>query len=267
MHIDVSFNTTIKNIIFNSDDIKRYYLKIHPNTKYSLDSILNEIFYVLKTGISWRDLRSSIKWQSIYFHFQRFVKFNIFKKLYLQLREPYFANNKTDIQIIDSTFIANKCGKNKIARNVFFKNKNCNKVSLLTDVNGIPLSVLVNSGNVHNNVHNNVHDNSFINAHINDIAFLNKNKKTLLLADKAYEGKNIRDNLKNNNYSLMVAKKKNAKTKYKFNKETYKKRIVIENTFQKLKIFRRIQIRYDSLVDTYFGFLFIAISIIIFKNI
>lgn len=259
MHIDTSFKTTIKNIILNSDDIKRYYLKTHPNTKYSLDNILNEIFYVLKTGISWRDLRSPIKWQSIYFHFQRFVKHNIFKKLYLQLRDTYFSNNKTDIQIIDSTFIANKCGKNKIARNVFFKNKNCNKVSFLTDVNGVPLSVLVNSGNVH--------DNSFIDAHINDIAFLNKNKKTLLLADKAYEGKNIRDNLKIHNYSLMVAKKKNAKTKYKFNKKTYKKRIIIENTFQKLKIFRRIQIRYDSLVNTYFGFLFLAISIIIFKNI
>jgi len=258
MHINTSFILVIKNIILNSIEIKHFYLKSHPNTKYSLDCILNEIFYVLKTGISWRDLRSTIKWQSIYFHFQRFIKFNIFKTLYLQLRKTYFTNNKTNIQIIDSTFIANKYGKNNIARNAFFKNKNCNKVSILTDINGVPLSVLINSGNVH--------DNSFIYTHINDISFLNNNK-TLLLADKAYEGKNIRNNLKIHNYSLMVAKKKNAKSIYKFNKKIYKKRIIIENTFQKLKIFRRIQIRYDSLVNTYFGFVFLAISSIIFKNI
>ena len=29
----------IGNIILNSDDIKHYYLKTHPNTKYSLDGI------------------------------------------------------------------------------------------------------------------------------------------------------------------------------------------------------------------------------------
>ena len=67
----------------------------------------------------------------------------------------------------------NKYGKNKIARNKWFKNKNCNmqclhsarkkvfflcKISIITDVNGIPLSVLINKGTVH--------DLSFINGHI-----------------------------------------------------------------------------------------------------
>ena len=42
--------------------------------------------------------------------------------------------------------------------------------------------------------------------------------------------------------------------------DRYKRRISTENTFQKLKVFRRIQIRYDLFIDTYLGFLFLAIS-------
>ena len=126
------------------------------------------------------------------------------------MRSKYFSNHKFNVQIIDSTFIANKFCNDNIARNIFFKNKNCNKVSLLTDVNGIPLSVLVNSGNVH--------DSSFLNDHISDF-FITNNKrpqKITLLTDKTYEGKNIRADLNNFNYSLMIPKKKKSKTNYPF---------------------------------------------------
>ena len=259
--INTSFKEIIKTVILNNKQINKFYLKRHSNTKYILDDILNDIIYVLKTGISWRDLRSPIHWKSVYFHFQRFIKNNIFKSLYLKLRNAYFSNHKTDIQIIDSTFIANKYGKNKIARNIFFKNKNCNKVSFLTDVNGVPLSVLVNTGNVH--------DNSFIDNHVHDIYIVNKkrNDSTILLADKAYEGKNIRFYLNIYGYSLMVPKKKKSVSDDPFDASLYKKRIFVEHSFQKLKVFRRIAIRYDSLMDTYLGFLFLAVSHLIFKKI
>ncbi len=39
----------------------------NPNSKYKLNENLDDIFYVLKTGISWRNLRSTIPWKSIYF--------------------------------------------------------------------------------------------------------------------------------------------------------------------------------------------------------
>jgi hypothetical protein len=87
VRVSVSFIKSIKHIILSNKNIKHFYTKLYPNTKYSLDDILNDIFYVLKTGISWRELRSSVNWQSVYFHFQRFVEFNIFKLFYLQLRK------------------------------------------------------------------------------------------------------------------------------------------------------------------------------------
>lgn len=257
----LSFKEVLRKTIINDANIGRFYTSNFLHTKYKLSDIIDDIFYVLKTGISWRSLRSHINWQSVYFHFKRFVTNNIFKKFYLSLRSQYFSNNKTEVQIIDSTFIANKYGKNVVARNIFFKNKNCNKISFLTDLKGVPLSVLVNSGNIH--------DSKFINEHMNDIFIINKNfnKSNILLADKAYEGKNIRTSLKTFNYKLFVPAKKNSKIKYPFNKKLYKKRIIIEHSFQKLKVFRRIQLRYDSDIETYLSFLYLATSFLIFNNL
>jgi len=162
---NICFKNYLKLIIINDKHIGKYYVNLYPNSKYSIDDILDDILYVLKTGIAWRDLKSIVNWQSVYFHFKRFVTNNIFKKLYIELRNTYFANNKTNIKIIDSTFIMNKYGKNIKARNKYFKNKNCNKISILTDIKGIPLSILFNSGNVH--------DISFVKKHINDVYYIN----------------------------------------------------------------------------------------------
>ena len=104
---------------------------------------------------------------------------------------------------------------------------------------------------------------------MNDLIFFDKSSKTkstILLADKAYESKKLRDSLKSNNYSLMIPKKSNAAKSYPFDKKLYKNRIYVEHTFQKLKVFRRIATRYDSLLDTYLAFLYFAISIVILKN-
>ena len=59
---------------------------------------------------------------------------------------------------IDSTIIYNKYGINKIGRNKFYKNKNTTKISLMTDINGFPLSIFFMKGNYH--------DNSVFNKHI-----------------------------------------------------------------------------------------------------
>lgn len=81
---------------------------------------MTEIIYLLKTGISYRDLRSQINSQTIYFHF---------KRVFLKFQQIFAHNNTLNVQLIDSTFIMNKFGTNKI--------------SLVTDVNGIPLYVCI----------------------------------------------------------------------------------------------------------------------------
>jgi hypothetical protein len=50
MNFDIKIE--FKNIVLNSPVISSTFLKTHPNSKYSLDLIIDEIFYVLKSGVS-----------------------------------------------------------------------------------------------------------------------------------------------------------------------------------------------------------------------
>jgi hypothetical protein len=53
--LNVSFVEIIKNIIITNKKLKCNYTKKYPNSKYLLNTIISDILYVLKTGISWRD--------------------------------------------------------------------------------------------------------------------------------------------------------------------------------------------------------------------
>ena len=59
---NLSFIEILKNIIFKDKNLCNSYNNNFPNQKYSIDLIINEIIYVLKTGISWRNIRSKIHW-------------------------------------------------------------------------------------------------------------------------------------------------------------------------------------------------------------
>lgn len=257
--MECQFLEIIKTIIFNDKNLKYFYTKKFIHSKYNIDNILNDILYVLKMGVSWRNVRSSIKWQSLYWHFKRLSDNNIFKKSFNYFRDKYMKNNNTNIQIIDSTFILNKFGRNKVERNKFFKNKKCNKISLITDAYGIPISVLLDSGNKH--------DLTFIDKHIKDLYFLNNDNNIILLADKGYVSSKTKNYITHYNYNLMYPSKKNMKQCSQFDKNLYKKRINIEHSFQRIKSFRRIQCRYDFYYKTYLSFINLACSLIIYQKL
>ena len=103
---DIIYNTIIKNKI-----IGHYYTNNYISKKHDIKKIISEIVYVLKTGISWRNLRSSINYNSIYYHFKRFVDNNIFINAYINIFNLYLNKIKSiNGLIIDSSFIQNKCG-------------------------------------------------------------------------------------------------------------------------------------------------------------
>ena len=260
--INISLSKLIQDIILTTPGIMQSYNTKFHNSKYPLNLIINEILYVLKSGVSWRDSRSQIHWNTLFWHFNRLSSFGIFQKLFNRLRVSYSEKHNLDVQIVDSTFIMNKFGKDCIARNKFFKNKNCNKVSFVTDINGIPLSVLFNTGNVH--------DLSFVNDHIDDLIVLTKKypaKHFSLLADKGYVSRKLKGALSLKHYNFIYPCKKNMAPDPTFDKVLYKKRIFVEHSFQKLKSFKRIQLRYDSLLSNFSSFIFLAVSHIIFNKL
>jgi transposase len=67
------------------------------------------------------------------------------------------------------------------------------------------------------------------------------------------------------NYNLVYPPKKNMKNVIPINKKLYKQRIRVEHSMQKLKLFKRIQLRYDSSILSYSSFVFLALSIMIHR--
>lgn len=248
MFFDIIFE--LKKIILNTKNISSTYSQKYTNTKYSLDLIIHEILYFLKSGVSWAMLRSPINSKTLFWHYSRFVKNNIFFKLFSKIRNKYVHNNipnKCSL-LIDSSTIYNKFGINKIGRNKYYKNKITTKISLLTDINGFPLSILFMKGNYH--------DNSVFEKHIRDAQILLPKNKIKIIADKAYSS--------HKNIDHLIPPRRNMKmaSTYKYDCSEYVSRIKIEHIFCRLKTFRRLGYRWDKYLRNFSGFVFLAFSII-----
>ena len=233
--------------------------------KYNLSDYLIEILYILKTGIAWRDIRSQINWNSIYKIYIKLNNHHIFETKYIDLLNKYIkkgSNKKLKYVSTDTTFIPNKKGKDYIGYNKFYNRKNGTKLSIIVDVKGVPLNLKCCSGNEHDgtvllkqlktwDVVKNGHD---------------AKHKRYFLADPAYDSVKIREKVKSFNYEPLIHQnKRNIKDPSKIKKLNerekiiYKKRLIVENRFSSLKNNRRISIRYDSKIESFKGFIYLAL--------
>ena len=83
-----------------------------------------------------------------------------------------------------------------------------------------------------------------------------------LLGDKAYDGNELRDQLKRRGTRPVIPNRSNRKRKVSFSKRLYKLRWRIESAFSRLKDFRRIATRYDKLARNYLASVCLAASLV-----
>jgi len=147
MKIDCSILFLLEDFIINHFFLKKYYDPEYytHKKKYTLKEILENIFFILNSGISWNLMPNG---SSIYYHYKRFYEHNIFKKIYEKILNKYLKISEKELIITDTTFIYNINGKEGIQRNKFFKNKKCCKISVIADQFGIPLAILIKEGNL-----------------------------------------------------------------------------------------------------------------------
>ena len=244
--------------------------KIH-NIKYSIEEYVTEILYVCRNLSYWNSYRGKFNYKTLYNKHLYFSKNEIFKKAYKIILDDYLKKNKFEkikYLSIDTSFIGNKKGckinNNKIPRNKFFKGKKCIKISSITDKNGIPLSLLTFGGNIN--------DAETFKKTYNDMlivkgSHIKGNKyKSYFMADSGYCSKKIREKLFYDGYIPLIKKNfRNTKNIDLFkddmiNKynEKYKKRIIVENFFAKVKKFTKINLLFENYVDNYDSLLYLA---------
>ena len=126
MKLHLSFIEELYKFILDNDKLKSTYNFSNKKQKYKLKDILQSLFYVLKSGISWREFMGPIKWSSLYYHFSLLTKNGIFKLFYNFLLTKYFGINRTEklkYTLIDSTVFYNKYGKNYNKNKFIGRNK------------------------------------------------------------------------------------------------------------------------------------------------
>jgi hypothetical protein len=184
-----------------------------------------------------------IKRQTIYKFYCKLIQHNVIKIIFDNIINDYKnKNTNNNIYITDTILIPNKLGINDIGYNPQYpKHKSC-KISIISDINGIPLNVSCSSGNIN--------DSKILNTQLDD--FKNSNSDLLknnniLLGDAGYDSNKIREKLIAIKFGkLLTAKnKRNTKNKIKLEsikllpeeKQLLKKRIKIERLRKNQKFF------------------------------
>ena len=253
------------------------YLKIkfnHPNRKYHIDEILPYIIQVLEQGISYRNIKtgSTICWNTIYKYYRLLVKYKIIEQTYEKLINKYLQkldklpNNLYD----DSSLVCNKLGEDKVDYNPYSPKHKLSKFSIINDDFSIPISISIESGNVHDIVILNDQLDKLKENH----PILFKNKVNLIL-DAGYDSTKLKEEVKNLNLGRVICYRNRRNSKKREITEDYtlrdylllKSRMKSEHTMCSFKQFKRIDRRYDRYIINYLNFMYLGAIKIIMKKI
>ncbi len=126
------------------------------------------------------------------------------------------------------------------------------KIHLATDGSGLPLNILLSTGQAH--------ESQFALRLLDGIGVQRQNgsikrRGYAVLADKAYSGHAPRNELKQKVIRAVIPKKTNEKMasdgRSRFAGDAYRHRNVVERCFGRLKEYRRIATRYDKTARNY----------------
>ena len=123
--------------------------------------------------------------------------------------------------------------------------KNGSKSHLITDVNGIPLSVTITSGNIHDS-------REIGNVLKARILKGKQGKKKKLIGDKGYRGEFCQIQAKKHHISLDI---------------TSKNRHAVERIHDHFKRFRRLFVRYEKKTANFLAFFKLAAGIMVWRGI
>jgi len=120
------------------------------------------------------------------------------------------------------------------------------KLHVIVDALGNPIHVHLSAGNVH--------DSTEAEKALSDVPL----EGTVVLADKAYSAKAIRNYITHEGATHCIPPRSNEKHPWEYDRFLYKERHLVECFFQKLKQFRGVATRYNKLARRFLAFVQLA---------
>lgn len=203
---------------------------------------------MLTEGCSWRAIdRPEASWNSVYQYYRRWCKTALWEKLLAQLGHEAAGM----LRFLNSTHVkvhcdgANPAGGQEAQAMGRTKGGLNTKLHVVVDNKARPVVVVLSAGNEA--------DITLAPEVIEGLAC------GCVVADKAYDSNAFRALIADMGSQTCIPPRASRIEPIPSSKHTYKKRHRVENFFQKIKRYRRVATRYDKLVETYFGFVLLAI--------
>lgn len=220
-------------------------------------SVLNGVLQVLVNGIAWRKIATcGASPVSCWRYFRELQRRGNLKLLYDTL-----ARRGTDV--IEGAIDTTTATSFRFERMTGWDGKHKkigSKISLFADKNGLPADVRFGKGSHH--------DGSFVPGHLKKMA--GRRKRTLNL-DKIYASLELRRTMRRKGTQINMEirsrdYRRKRGPKFRFDKEKYTTRFLVERLNAWLKNFWRIRIRRDRLPAMYKGFVYLGLIIVLLRQ-
>ena len=238
---------------------EKFFTSPNRKRKHSLKEILKAIIYINKTGCQWRMLPSEFpQWQLVYYYFQKWLREGVIEEILENLRnlvrKKLGKKQSPSVGIIDSQSVKS-CSYGSESRGIDGNKKiNGRKRHIITDTNGLLLSVVVHAANEY--------DGKMAFDVINTLKYRFERMQKIY-ADGGYRGDELAEKLKKDlNYELEITLRSDKSTEFK----PLPKRWVIERCFAWLNGFRRLSKDYEKLTETCEAMIMIAFICLMVNN-
>jgi len=221
------------------------------NTKVKNYQVVQAILYRLKTGCQWRELpmkqffRIKYKWQSVYYHYQKWCKDGSWQMLWTEVLKKYrHLLDMSSIQL-DGTHTPTKRGGEAVDYQGRKKCKTSNML-IITDCQGIPLTCSDAISGNHNDAYElkeNV-EQMIQSIEASDIAI----EGLFLNADSGFDSKEFREYCVSKDIIGNIAfnPRNGSKEDYLLDDLLYKCRFVIERTNAWMDAFKALLVRFET---------------------
>lgn len=211
-----------------------------------LRTFFDALLWMARTGAPWRDLPERLgKWNLVYQRYAYWCKKGVFEYIFLNIQEPDLEEIMVDSTCCKAHQASAGAPKKHGPQAIGITRGGLNtKIHAVCDALGNPLRFILTPGQQHDS------------KPVPDL--LKGLTAKALLADKAYDSDKIIQAAQDSDMLVIIPSKANRKNPRTLDKNRYKARHLVENLFQRMKVFRRVASRFDKLDFTFLGFVHIA---------
>jgi transposase len=218
--------------------------KGHPGG--SQRTFFNALLWMACTGSPWRDLPEVLgHWNVVYQRYAYWCIKGHFQRLFEALQRPDLQEVMLDSTCCRAHQASSGAGKKHGPQAIGVTRGGLNtKIHAVCDALGNPLRFLLTVGQRH--------DSQPAPELIKGL------QAKALIADKAYDSKKLVKLAQAQGMQVIIPSRAKSKEPRPLDKQRYEARHLIENLFQRMKVFRRVATRFDKLDTRFLGFVHLA---------